>query len=176
MGDDSPGELRTDRLVLEPLTVEHAEEMVVVLADADLYGFIGGAPPDLDELVDRYERQTRGSGRSGERWCNWIMRRSDVGAAIGYVQATVTGDTADVAWVVGLPHQGQGFASEATTAMVGWLTEHGVGRVTAHVAPAHVRSARVAASVGLERTGAVDDDGEEVWASATQPSGARPAT
>ena len=35
----------TSRLDLVPLRAGHADEMVTVLADADLYTFIGGSPP-----------------------------------------------------------------------------------------------------------------------------------
>ena len=153
----------TDRLILEPLQLAHAEEMVVVLADDRLYGYTGGDAPTLEVLADRYRRQIQGSGRDDERWFNWIARRSETGDAIGYVQATVEGERADVAWLVGVDHQGCGFAGEAAATVLAWLVEFGVREVTAHVAVEHVASARVARRLGMARTGAIDDDGEEVW-------------
>jgi hypothetical protein len=44
-------------------------------------------------------------------WHNWIVRSRTTGSAVGYVQATVTGDTADVAWLVGVRWQRQVVAS-----------------------------------------------------------------
>jgi hypothetical protein len=35
----------TERLTLEPLRPEHADEMVAVLGDPALYEFTGGTPP-----------------------------------------------------------------------------------------------------------------------------------
>ena len=110
--------LTTDRLILEPLQLAHADEMVAVLADARLYEYTGGDAPTLDVLADRYRHQIRGPHRDEEEWFNWIVRRSDSGEAVGYVQATVIAERADVAWLVGVDHQGQGLAGEAAEAML----------------------------------------------------------
>ena len=61
--------LNTERLALEPLTIDHAAEMVAVLADPALYEFTGGEPPGEAELTARYARQT-----SNPAWLNWIVR------------------------------------------------------------------------------------------------------
>ena len=92
------------------------------------------------------------------------MRTLERDAAIGYVQATVTaaGGVADVAWVIGVPWQGRGFASEAAAALVAWLRAEGVRVVTAHVHPEHAASAAVAARAGLVPTDEIED-GERVW-------------
>ncbi|NUR61200.1 MAG: GNAT family N-acetyltransferase [Catenulispora sp.] len=160
--------ITTERLVLTPLTVADADEMVSVLADAELYEFIGGEAPTLAELRARYERQSAGgpgAGSSSEEWHNWIVRRAEDRAAVGTVQATVVdaGRAADVAWVVGAPFQGRGYAVEAAAGMVAWLRERGVAELRAHVHPEHAASARVAERVGLVATGELDDEGEQVW-------------
>jgi RimJ/RimL family protein N-acetyltransferase len=151
-------ELRTRRLVLEPLRVGHAREMVAVLADPELYAFIGGRPPAEDELAARYERQLAG----GPGWLNWIVRRD--GAAAGYVQATLSGATAELAWVIGRAHQGGGLAAEACIAVRAWLHGQGVTRFCAHIHPDHAASAAVARRLGLAPTGRVKD-GEVRWTS-----------
>ncbi len=162
-----PDEVPIVRVTLEPLRVEHAEEMSSVLADPALYEFTGGDPPSRDALAERYRAQVAGSGRSAEQWRNWIVRRTDSGEPIGFVQATVVDRVADVAWLIGVAHQGQGFAVQAVRAMVDDLASSGVHRLTAHVHRDHRRSQRVASAVGLQRTGAVDDDGEEIWSDST---------
>jgi RimJ/RimL family protein N-acetyltransferase len=111
--------IRTERLVLEPLTVGHAEEMAEVLADPALYTFTGGEPPTLEALRERYRRQTAGSPDPEVLWCNWIVRlHAGERPAAGYVQATIAlaspgGPEAEVAWVVGTRRQRQGIAAEA---------------------------------------------------------------
>jgi RimJ/RimL family protein N-acetyltransferase len=158
--------LATDRLSLEPLREAHADEMVAVLAHAELYEYTGGSPPDQATLATRFRAQVQGPPAGDEHWLNWVVRSRDSGVAIGFVQATVVESRADVAWVVGVESQGQGLATEAATAMVEWLRKSGAESIEAHIHPDHRASQRVAERLGLTRTGATDDDGEEIWSSA----------
>lgn len=166
-----PATLATPRLRLDPLRVEDAEAMTAVLADPALYRFTGGEPPSVDGLRQRYAAQVAGASPDGtERWHNWIVRLAPGGGvdagpgpAIGFVQATVVdGGRADVAWVIGVPWQGQGYAAEAATALVAWLLGTGVTGITAHVHPDHEASGRVAAHAGLAPTDEIEE-GERVW-------------
>jgi RimJ/RimL family protein N-acetyltransferase len=153
------------RLSLVPLAVTDAEEMVEVLSGDALYAFTGGSPPGLVELRDRYARLAAGRSPDGsQEWCNWILRREPDGTAVGYVQATITGGgtRAEVAWVIGVGWQGQGYATEAARALVAWLDWRGVTAVQAHIHPDHPASAAVARRAGLLPTGRFDG-GEQLW-------------
>ncbi|MDQ2791742.1 MAG: GNAT family N-acetyltransferase [Pseudonocardiales bacterium] len=159
--------LSSCRLLLQPVRIDHAEDMVAILRDPDLYSFIGGGPPSVIELRSRYTRQVVGQSEDGsEWWLNWVVRRRDNLGAVGYVQATVTrepgGCQAEVAWVIGTRHQYQGFAQEAAALMAGWLRQHGVSTIVAHVHPDHYASAVVARSIGLTPTKRIED-GEVRW-------------
>jgi RimJ/RimL family protein N-acetyltransferase len=139
--------------------------MVTILADDDLYAFTGGEPPTLAQLRARYARQVAGHSADGmQEWCNWIIRLATDRRAIGYVQATIVdeGRRAEIAWVVGRAWQGQGYATEAAAALVGWLDTRGVTIVEAHIHPDHGASAAVASRAGLLRTGQFQD-GEQLW-------------
>ncbi len=151
----------TDRLTLTPLHASDAAEMGAVLSDRDLYTFMGGEPPTLDQLQELYRRQSAGCPRDDETWHNWVIRLD--GTAIGYVQATVLGGVADLAWVVASPWQGLGYGTEASKAMRDWLAGRGVARFSAHIHPDHTASNAVAANLDLRPTGQVDDDGEMIW-------------
>jgi RimJ/RimL family protein N-acetyltransferase len=165
----SPTEIvRSARLILTPLEPSDAAEMVGVLSDPALYTFTSGDPPTPEELDQRYRHQVAG-GSGDEVWHNWIIRQGDV--AIGYVQATVAHGAADLAWVVGTPWQGSGYATEAAAAMRSWLEDQGIRRFTAHIHPGHSASQAVASRLGLRTIGAVDDDGEAIWASAPESAG-----
>lgn len=161
-------EIRTRRLVLEPLRVAHAAEMASVLDDPALYTYTGGQPVGVDALRERYRRQTAGSPDPAVAWCNWVIRLDEPeGAAAGYVQATVDcstqdGPVAELAWVTGTSRQGRGLATEAARALVAWLREHGVRAVIAHVHPGHRASAAVATAAGLTATDRMQD-GEVRW-------------
>jgi RimJ/RimL family protein N-acetyltransferase len=89
-------------------------------------------------------------------WHNWIVRLRAQGSAVGFVQATVTRDTADVAWLIGVPWQRQRIAVEAASAVCDWLSTQGVRRLTAHIHPDHVASAKVARRLGMVATGDLD--------------------
>ncbi|GAB3831620.1 GNAT family N-acetyltransferase [Dactylosporangium cerinum] len=150
--------------MLTPLRPSDADVMADVLGDEALHGFTGGHPLGLPELRRRYERLVAGPDDPDESWLNWIVRRADGGAPIGTVQATVTGRAAEIAWVIGVPWQGRGFAGEAATALVRWLLERGLPVVTANIHPDHHASAGVAARAGLTATDE-EVDGERVWRS-----------
>jgi RimJ/RimL family protein N-acetyltransferase len=161
--------IMTERLVLQPLRVEDADEMADVLADPALHQFTGGRPATLDELRGRYASWVEGSGTDAEVWLNWIIRRRSDACAVGAVQATIdrqpgAAPEGCVAWTIGTPWQRQGLATEAAVGLVQWLHEQGIASVVAHIHPDHTASAGVAAKCGLRPT---DDevDGEIVWRS-----------
>ncbi|MEX0620616.1 MAG: GNAT family N-acetyltransferase [Acidimicrobiia bacterium] len=153
--------ISTERLTLTPLAVADAPEMVGVLSDPALYTFTGGTPPTLGQLEELYRRQSAGCPWGGEIWHNWIIRLD--GMAIGYVQATVRDDSADLAWVVGSPWQGSGYATEASEAVRDWLASRGGAMFSAHIHPDHSASHAIATRLGLRHTGQLDDEGEMIW-------------
>lgn len=152
----------TARLALLPLRVEYSETMAKVLAAPELYAFTGGEPPTRAALAERYRRQVAGPGRPAESWLNWVISTTADDELIGYVQATVIGDEAEIAWVLGTAWQGRGYAKEAAIGLVAWLDAHGVRRIIARVHPEHTASAGVAAAAGLSKTAQLDD-GEHLW-------------
>jgi len=164
----------SERLELEPLRVDHADEMVHVLATPSLYEFDGGKPPTLEGLQNRYVLQTAGSGKPGVEWRNWIIRTRSDRRAVGYVQADIIDAVTELAWVVGVADQGSGYAVEAAIAMRDQLATEGSTRFQAFIHPDHVVSQAVAARVGMSRTGELDEDGEEQWV--TAPISPSPAT
>ena len=159
--------LRTVRLDLEPVRPAHADEAGAAFDDPALHAFTGGQPATVEELRRRYARQVVGhspDGRAG--WLNWLLRLRTGGRLVGTVQTTVhredDGLVAELAWVVATAHQGEGLASEAAGAMAGWLREHGVRRLVAHVHPDHGASTGVARTLGMQPTGTLVD-GEVRW-------------
>lgn len=116
-------ELSTDRLVLEPITVEHAPEMAQVLSDPELYHFIPSDPPSIADLVERYRRwMARISPRQDELWLNWAARRRLDGHLVGHFQAGLNEQRdATIAYMVGCRYQRRGYALEALVAICSHL-------------------------------------------------------
>jgi RimJ/RimL family protein N-acetyltransferase len=146
---DAP--IRTARLVLSPVEAEDADELAAVFADDRLYAFTGGGPGTVEELRGTLGRLAR--ERAGDPCAqrNWVVRRLADRQAVGMLQAAFGGGgrSAEIAWLVGVPWQGQGLASEAAAAVVGWLEARGVAQVTAWIRPDHHASEAVATRAGL---------------------------
>jgi RimJ/RimL family protein N-acetyltransferase len=165
---DSAAVLETARLRLTPVRAEDAPEMAVVLGDTRLHEFIGGVPLSVPELRSQYRRWEIGSGNPDEVWLNWVVRVRDSGAPVGAAQATVAMRAADgalvavVAWVIGMPWQGSGYASEAAGGLVAWLASTGATEITANIHPWHRASEKVAERAGFTLTSATVE-GERVW-------------
>ena len=174
-----PDPIETGRLVLTPLRVDDADEMVGVLASPALYAFTGGEPPTLEGLRRRYAAMVVGRSPDGaQEWLNWIVRLGDgpaIGSAIGTVQATVEQEDgrAEVAWVIGADRQGQGYAAEAAVALVQALVRADVPCVIAHIHPDHAASEGVARRCGLTPTDEFHD-GERRWEWRAAVPGRRP--
>ena len=152
---------------LRPLSVQDAEVMSRVLADPSLYEFTGGEPPSVAELERRYTIQARGYSSDGsEEWINLVVMRLPDEQPIGYVQATVpkNGEPAEIAWVIGRPWQGHGFATRAAQLLVERLAGSGVNDLVAHIHPDHLASQSIATKLGMAPT-AVELDGEIRWLS-----------
>ncbi|WP_074713495.1 GNAT family N-acetyltransferase [Arthrobacter alpinus] len=153
--------ITSERLRLEPLSVEHAPEMVEVLADASLYEYTGGEAPSLEQLQRRYTLQAFGQSEDrSQGWFNWIVKPIGGSAPVGFVQATLERKAsevvANIAWVISPTHQGQGIASEGVRAMANWLHSKGVTGLEAYVHPEHHASMGVARNQGLHPTGLTD--------------------
>jgi RimJ/RimL family protein N-acetyltransferase len=142
--------------------------MAPVLVDERLYTFIGGPLESLDEVRARYKRLAAGSVKPDEVWLNWTARRRSDSQLVGAMQATLrrgqVGWRADIAWLIGVPWQNQGLASEAAAALVEWLRSRGVEDIRANIRPEHAASEAVAVRAGLEPT-EDEVDGERVWRS-----------
>jgi RimJ/RimL family protein N-acetyltransferase len=138
--------------------------MYPILADTALYHFTGGRPPESMEAVQRWfaDLESRESPDATQQWLTWIVQLKEQNTPIGYVQATITGCQADIAWLIGIGWQGRGYAKEAVALLTARLKQHAVKQLTAYIHPGHKASQRVATSIVLLRTEA-SQEGEEIW-------------
>ncbi len=99
--------------------------MFAVLSDPAIYAYENAPPRSAEWLRERYARlESRRSGDGTEQWLNWVVRLRD-GVPIGYVQATVDASgRALIAYEFGSAWWGQGYAREATQAMIDELIAH----------------------------------------------------
>ncbi|MBP9708764.1 MAG: GNAT family N-acetyltransferase [Oligoflexales bacterium] len=105
--------LETERLLLEPICENHAEDMAALLADPDLHTFVPSNPPTLEKLNSQYKYwESRISPQEDELWLNWVGRLKANGKIVGHFQAGVkTSLEANIAYTIGKDFQRQGFAT-----------------------------------------------------------------
>ena len=158
----SADEIHGVRVVLAPLRGDDADQLAGLLDDATIRGFLGVA--HLAGLRRRFAGwEARRAPHGRQAWLNWIVRARDGGRALGWVQATVEGPTASVAYALLPSERGRGAASDAVRAMTTWLRATlDVVDVTASIAPDNAASERVARAAGFHPT-ARWTDGERVW-------------
>lgn len=159
--------LETERLRLAPMTVNDAAELNELHwppeSDAPVKY---GSSPSLEDFRARIRRwEHRRSPDGAEVWLNWTLRQKHDQSIVGRMQATVTECRADMAWVIGRRHRNRGYATEAGRCIAAWLPEFfDLEEVRATINPDNTVSQRVAANVGLRRSGEWTGDGDEVWA------------
>lgn len=79
----------------------------------------------------------------------WIITRADHDRAIGGISCQITGDSAEIGFLLARRHWGRGWATEATRAVVGWArTSPALTRLHATCDAENLASARV-----LEKSG-----------------------
>ena len=164
--EDEAWTLRSERLALSPMVRDDACDLFGLLRDGALHRFTGNAPPaSVDDVRERIRlREGRRSPEGDELWLNWTLRLRSSGQVVGYVQAGVGEGTADLAWVIGVPFQDRGYATEAGRRAAAWIRKHlEVSELRAAIHPDHAASCRVAAHVGMRPSGELTDEGEEVW-------------
>ena len=158
--------LLSNRLLLRPMVQDDAHELFPLLREPALYRFIGGTPPSSTEELRKTisSLESRSSPDGDELWLNWTIRLSSSGLAIGYVQASATREFADLAWVIGLPYQNLGYATEAGQRVANWVREYlEISELRAAIHPEHVASCKVASHIGLRSSGELTEEGEVMW-------------
>jgi RimJ/RimL family protein N-acetyltransferase len=159
MRDD---EIQGARVVLLPLTGDDADDLAGLLDDRVIRGFLGVA--ELAGLRRRFASwESRRTPHGGQQWLNWIVRARDDRRALGWVQATVEGRAASLAWALLPAERGRGAASDAMRTMSAWLRATlDVEELTAAIDPENTASERVARAAGFAPTDRFRR-GERVW-------------
>ncbi len=111
----------------------------------------------------------RGQIANDPSWTPWMLRaivRREDRVMVGYanfhgppgVNDTATSGAAEIGYTIFPRHRSQGYATEATRAMMAWAREeHGVRHFISGIAPDNAPSLRVIAKLGYTPTGEVVD-------------------
>jgi RimJ/RimL family protein N-acetyltransferase len=149
-------------LVLVPLREADADRLAGFLSDPVLREWLQAE--DVSALRDRFKRWESGRSPDGrESWLNWMVSSREDARPLGWVQATVSGERAEIAYAMLPGERGRGIATEAVRALTRWLYEQpGVSAVEAHIDSENLASRSVATKAGFSLTDRMHD-GEQVW-------------
>lgn len=116
--------IETTRLILEPIKVDHAKEMVSVLSSPKLYTYVPQDPPNLDKLKKTYQFWSKRISPDGDEiWLNWAARLRESKRLVGQFQAGYKPEESSIAYTIGLEFQRTGFALEALTGIFAFLMD-----------------------------------------------------
>jgi len=144
----------TGHLEIEPLALQHVEQIFDALDFDSIYEFINSSPRprDVGQMVARIKRLNAGPNpKSGQRWFNFTMFLN--AEVIGQLQATVVGSSAEIGYVLSPLFSGKGYA----TTGVRWLMEHlsmtgQIAEFWASVDPRNLKSIQLLRRCGFTET------------------------
>ena len=153
---------RSNRLVYEPLGVEHVLPLYDSLADARVYEHIGGITPTTEALALEFARRAAGPppNRPDERWVNLAVALATAAPTtvyIGRLEATLYDTWGEVAYLFGPTYWGRGYATEAMTWFHNMLASLDIQELCAAVAPSDVRSLALLRRLGYREIPAGND-------------------
>jgi len=145
----APENLGTDRLSLRPVVREDA---------ADIFAYAGTKAPTRFMPFKRHESIDDSLAfaiRCEEAWQSgaafpWTMTRNDTGQFIGVIELRLSPPKADFGYILNEAFWGQGYTSEAASAVVKWaIQQPEIHRIWATCHPDNAASAAVLRKAGL---------------------------
>lgn len=147
--------MTTARLTMAPHGIADFADFAAMWADPAVVRLLGGVPSNEE---DSWARLLRYAGNWGLLdYGFWCVRRRDTGAYlgdVGYLDAKRTGvdgfdGDPEIGWSLVTAAHGQGFATEAVKAALGWGATR-FGRAVAMINPLNAPSEAVARRCGFE--------------------------
>ncbi|WP_312814092.1 GNAT family N-acetyltransferase [Brevundimonas sp.] len=145
----APETFETDRLILRPVVREDA---------ADIFAYAGAKAPTRFMPFKRHESIDDSLAfaiRCADAWQSgaafpWAMTRNDTGQFIGVIELRLSPPKADFGYILNEAFWGQGYTSEAASAVVKWaIQQPDIHRIWATCHPDNAASAAVLRKAGL---------------------------
>lgn len=152
-----PDELDTERLLLRRPVQSDGAGLYGIYSDISVVRWLSWPVyTDSDKLVaDIAQYDERWS--KGEEYY-WVIELKNTSLVIGSIACGVSGTDADIGFMLGADHQGQGYATEAAQAIVTTLKAvDRINRIVALVANGNDASEAVLKKIGLRYRGVAPD-------------------
>lgn len=161
--------LETPRLRMRGHELRDFDAYVRMWADPQVVRFIGGVPSTREQTWARFIKYAGLWHHMGFGF--WALEDKATGAFAGEcgfhevrraIVPSIEG-TMEAGWALTSPMQGQGLASEAMAAALGWAADSGTGDwITAIIDPANAASRRVADKLGFRERGEAAYNGKPI--------------
>lgn len=161
--------IRTDRLVLRPLTAADFDAVHRIWSDPENVHFITGKPSTEAESWRRIINSAGLWPILGYGY--WALDEADDGTFVGLVgfadfrrdePAGFSGDP-EIGYVIDKRVHGKGYGREAMTACMQWMDDnHGRQRTICMISPDNIASIRIAERLGYKTYGEGEIGGENV--------------
>jgi ribosomal-protein-alanine N-acetyltransferase len=153
--------VETARLIAEPISQAHLDDMVRLLSDPRVAATLGGVPTPA-RVAAMIEQQAEQFEQHGFGFWVWRDKATDTVVARGGIQHTHVGgaDEVEVGWAVVADRWGQGLATElgAASIRVGF-EDHGLRDIVSFALETNLASRRVMEKLGLTYERDVDHAG-----------------
>jgi RimJ/RimL family protein N-acetyltransferase len=150
------GALRTARLTIRALTPADTADVHAYESDADVCRYLPYEPRSRAEVAEKVARWATALTLAGEGdfWQLAIERTGDPGVIgdLYFALKSTASATAEVGWVLHPDHNGQGYMTEAATAVLDLaFTELALHRVTAQLDARNTASAALCRRLGMRQ-------------------------
>ncbi len=145
--------LETERLVLRPYNDGDLENLHALYSSPDVARWLYYEPSTLEQSREKLARKVAGCELSEEHGLSAAVELRD-GTYVGDVvlfDLKVEHKTVELGFSLDPRHQGQGYATEASRALVDWAFAQGFHRVIGRLEARNTASARVLEKLGMRR-------------------------
>ena len=145
--------LETERLVLRPYNDGDLESLHALYSRPDVARWLYYEPSTLEQSREKLARKVAGCELSEEHGLSAAVELRD-GTYVGDVvlfDLKVEHKTVELGFSLDPRHQGKGYATEASRALVDWAFAQGFHRVIGRLEARNTASARVLEKLGMRR-------------------------
>lgn len=147
--------LRTDRLLLRPLSAGDAEALLAYRSLPAVCHFVPFEPmgrADVEALISRVSARTTIDGDDDSLFLGYqVQGASEVIGDLSLIWESAEHGTAEIGYTINPSFGGRGYATEAVGALMGVAFSAGVHRVVARIDSRNVASASLATRLGMRR-------------------------
>ncbi|HEY6961244.1 MAG TPA: GNAT family N-acetyltransferase [Gaiellaceae bacterium] len=145
--------LRTERLTLRPWQASDFEAFFEIHGDPDAARWLYNEPRDEASARAHFEVKKNATLREEDDWMSCgAFAGDDLVVDVSFHWVSVEHRTGEIGYMTHPRHQGRGYATEASAAILGWaFDDAGFHRVIGRIEPRNVPSGRVLEKLGMRK-------------------------